>query len=149
MTPKEMAARLHGRQYRSETTRDDGLLARQHGLVIVYGASDDLVELEGAISDELGANNGTKFWVTPKGLVGDFGQLCDDRNEQGLKEYFEGQSSQRVIEAIWCPDYVKGENGEGASWAYQTTIPHETFDVMEDDDLYCRGIVFALADVGK
>jgi hypothetical protein len=85
MTPKEMAARLHGRQYRSETTLDDQLLAHQHGLVIVYGASDDLVELEGGIADELGANNGTKFWVTPKGLLEDFDQLCEERNEKGLR----------------------------------------------------------------
>ena len=149
MTPTEMAARLTGRQYRSETTRDDQLLARQHGLVIVYGASDDLVELEGAISDEIGACNGTKFWVSQSGLVGDFLQLCDDRDEDGLRAYFECQKSQRAIDAVWCPKDVKGENGDGASWAYETTIPHATFDVMEDDDLYCRGIVFAMADVGK
>jgi hypothetical protein len=33
------------------------------------------------------------------------------------------------------------------SWTYATEIPHATFEVIEDDGPYCRGIVFALADV--
>lgn len=46
----------------------------------------------------------------------------------------------RVIEAVWCPDEPD------CSWAYKTDIPHVTFDVVEDGELYCRGIVFRLAD---
>lgn len=34
----------------------------------------------------------------------------------------------------------------GYSWIYQTDIPHATFEIVEGDDPYCRGIVFALAD---
>ena len=45
------------------------------------------------------------------------------------------------IEAIWC---AKGE----PSWTYKTNIPHSTFLILEDGEPSCRGIVFALAEVG-
>jgi hypothetical protein len=36
---------------------------------------------------------------------------------------------------------------DDTSWSYETDIPHATFDVLEDGEVYCRGIVFALADL--
>lgn len=138
-----MANRLNGRQYRSETTRDDLQIAKEHGLVIVHGASDDLVELGGAIRDELGVYNGGSFFVTPRGILGNFDQLCDNKDEAGLEVYFREKAQSQEVFAVWCPEEPK------AAWAYETKIPHATFDVMEDGELYCRGIVFALADVRK
>ena len=38
-------------------------------------------------------------------------------------------------------------NASVPAWTYMTDIPHATFDVMDDGELYCRGIVFALADL--
>ena len=35
------------------------------------------------------------------------------------------------------------------SWSYLTDIPHKTFDIMEDGEIYCRGIVFSLDDLGE
>jgi len=32
----------------------------------------------------------------------------------------------------------------GYTFTYTTNIEHETFDIMEDGDTYCRGIVFSL-----
>ncbi len=34
-------------------------------------------------------------------------------------------------------------------WTFETDIPHETFDIYEDGELYCKGIVFNLADCKK
>ena len=48
MTPEEMAGRLDGCEYRAEVTAELRDLARENGLVIVYGASDDLIEFRGA-----------------------------------------------------------------------------------------------------
>jgi hypothetical protein len=44
------------------------------------------------------------------------------------------------VEAVWCP------KGADYSWGYKTEIPHETFTIMEDDEPYCKGIVFYLKE---
>lgn len=66
-TKEQMAERLNGRQYGRDTTKEDIQLARESGLVIIYGASDDIVEFEGAIVDEIGAYNGTDFIIATPG----------------------------------------------------------------------------------
>lgn len=52
MNLKEFATRLDGRQYRKEVTPEDREIAKQNGFLIVYGASDDLIEFDGIIRDE-------------------------------------------------------------------------------------------------
>ena len=42
--------------------------------------------------------------------------------------------------------HIKWDN-DGYSWTYDTDVPHECFDVYEDDEKYCRGIVFSILDV--
>lgn len=40
-----------------------------------------------------------------------------------------------VIYVNWCPNDID------CSWAYDTSIPHENFNIYEDGELYCVGIV--------
>lgn len=135
LTAKDAADALNGSEYGNEG--DDHLFDRmaKSGLVAVYGHSDDLLELSGAISDELGAYNGTTIRVTSKGLVRN---RCDNKN---CPYFHESSKGGQKIEALWCPDELS------CSWLIKTEIPHETFDVMEDGELFCRGIVFFLGDV--
>ena len=133
MTPKELAQQIHGREYgrRAQLTPEEAEAAGDSGLVVVYGASDVLVELEGAIEDEYGTN--TLYFTREGLLVND----CED----GCP-YFE-----KVLEKA-TPIEPKWNGGPGGpAWTFQTAIPHETFDIMEDGEVFCRGIVFALADV--
>lgn len=134
MTPAEAAAELNGTQYGKEGSKELFSRMKAAGLVAVFGGSDDLVELRGAIYDEVGAYEGTTFHVSGRGLVKnecDEGDQCPNWRQHGMP-----------IEAIWAPD---GESG-GVSWAYKTDIPAVTFEVMEDGEVYCRGIVFRLED---
>lgn len=140
MNAQELAARLNGREYRREITREEEAMAKAAGLVVVFGASDDLVEFRGAINDEADAYNGTTAYVDAKGLLPDRNQVDDD--DEALRDYFARQPNTLPIKAVW------DEYGS-YSWTFETSIPHETFEVVEDGELYCRGIVFALADVGK
>ena len=120
---KELAARLNGCEYGCEVGMEDEDFAEVRGLVIVYGYSDDNVELQGAVSDELGCYDGGEFWINHKGeLAGS------------------AQDGYKRVECVWC-------GPSGASWEYRTEIPHETFNVYEDGELYCVGIVFDLLDV--
>lgn len=58
MTLKEFAAMLSGREYGLEISKEEELLAKQLGFVVVFGYSDDNAELRGAIDDEIGCYDG-------------------------------------------------------------------------------------------
>jgi hypothetical protein len=132
MTRLELAALLNGRSYRNEMTKAEEKAARDAGLVVVFGASDDLIEFRGAISDEGDCYEGGTFSVTRNGLPK---SACDQGEE--CPYFAKLFNDAPKIHADWCAD-------DSASWTYRTDIPHATFDIREDDETYCRGIVFAI-----
>lgn len=118
MTLQECAAMLDGREYAYDFISKAELKEmKENGIVVVYGASDDLMEFDGAIVDEAGVFDGGTVFFDENGVVQDI-------------------TTDRCIEAIWCDDE------SDATWSYKTDIEHETFDIMEDGEVYCRGIVF-------
>lgn len=140
MTKEELAAKLNGREYMGEIEEFEERAAKDAGLVVVFGASDDLIEFRGAINDEAGAGSEGIVFVDAKGLTPEFNDLCDDKDFRGLQDYFARLPGRREIATVWDTD--------GWSWQYKTSIPHATFEIMEDGEKYCRGIVFSLADLG-
>lgn len=52
VTPLELALKLAGAEYGLRDKKEEIEIAKKNGLVIVYGASDDLIEFRGAIDDE-------------------------------------------------------------------------------------------------
>jgi len=144
MNPTEFAALLNGREYGDEITKDEEQQAKAAGLVVVFGASDDLVELLGAINDEVGAYDGTTLRICPEGLLPEWPADSDEGwSEDEAEDYFRRKAlGVHAIEAVWSP------SEPACSWAFKTAVPHAAFDVMEDGELYCRGIVFSLADLG-
>lgn len=131
----EIAAQLDGCEYGSEGSKALWATMKAEGLVAVFGASDDLMELRGAIDDEESAYDGAEVFVTPQGLF----KPCDDNCAYSIA----AQKAAAQIDALW-------DAGDGEPpWTYETEIPHATFNVFEDGEVYCRGIVFALADVTK
>ena len=137
MTHQEMAAMLHGREYTSEMTYEEEKLARSHGLVVIFGASDDLCELRGAIYDEVGVCNGGEFFIKNEKVL----EMPDGDEAETLKKFGFDPSGLKDgairIEAQWCKD-------DGYSWTYACNREHSSFDILEGEDKYCRGIVFAL-----
>ena len=129
MTKKEFAEKLNGRQYAPypQFLPSEIQTAKENGFVIVYGASDDLMEFDGAIIDEGGCFDG--------------GEVYFDKN--GVSQ--DGTERANMIEALWC----EGTNVDGcqATWSYKTDIPHETFEIWEDEELYCIGLVFSIEDI--
>jgi hypothetical protein len=133
MTPQEAAAKLDGKQYRDEVSKEFAAALKKAGLVAVYGASDDLMEFDGAIRDEVGCYEGGTAYLTPKGLLA-------NKCEHDDCPYFEQDKEKcATITAKW--------DSGGFSWQYETAIPHAKFVIKEDAENYCEGIVFALADV--
>jgi hypothetical protein len=136
MTTEELAALLNGCEYGKELGRFDGREARTSGLVVVYGASDDLMEFEGAISAEFDCYDGGTAWVDANGVLDR--DACETDEE--IADHVRRKKTARKIEALWAAE-------DGYSWTYRTDIPHATFEIVEDGEPYCRGIVFALADL--
>lgn len=138
MTKEELALKLKGWEYGDDVPLDVLEAAKESGLVIVHGYSDDNMEFEGAISDEFGCYEGGTCLVDKEGLLPDRDNIYDDDE---LEEYFFRKGQAKKIKAVWSP------KKPDCSWIYKTEIPHSTFEIMEDGELYCVGLVFSLADL--
>jgi hypothetical protein len=144
MNKEDFAKLLNGNQYRSEMTREEEQLAKENDLLICFGSSDDLLELRGIIYDEEGAcNGGTASIVLKKDNKLDLMNGCDLESIQDLFEENDLAFNIPIveIEAVWCPDDIE------TSWLIKSKIPHASFDIMEDQILYCRGLVIEKADL--
>lgn len=130
-TREQLAAMLNGREYGDEIDTPIRVLAEDNGLVIVYGASDDLMEFGGAWRDEYGGT----VHVTEKGV------LENECGDDDCPYFLKAMEKHKKITPIWCA------NENSPAWTYETDIPHATFDIMEDGEVFCRGIVFSVEDI--
>ena len=137
MTMKEFAKLLSGREYGMEITKDEERQAADAGLVVAYGYSDDNVELRGAIDEEVGAWNGVTIRLSKDGVLQ--GPACDSAENCNCPYFAAAKNAAKTIKAVW--------GAGGVSWTLETDIPHETFNIYEDGELFCVGIVFSLEDL--
>lgn len=135
MDIKEFAEQISGKEYGyPQFTEKEIKTARENGFVIVYGASDDLMEFDGAIEGESDCFDGGSAWIS-RDRVSEVNTCVGDKE----------------IKAVWCGG-EKDESGNEITWTYETDIPHETFMIYESGiyknrEPYCRGIVFSVDDV--
>lgn len=135
MNAKELAATLNGRSYTNEITKQEEALAKTAGLVVAFGYSDDNLELRGAVNEEISAWQGQRVHFTKDGL------LVNDCDNDDCPHFEKMKAGAAPLEIVWI------EWGDGPCWTFETAIPHETFDISDDGEPYCQGIVFSLADV--
>lgn len=133
ITVEQVAAKLNGNEYGNEGGDSLWKQCKAAGIVVVFGYSDDNMEFRGAIYDEIGCWDGGEVKLTHDGIVCN---KCDNDRCPNFKP----PKGAKKITAVWCP------TTPACSWIYKTSIPHATFDIMEDGELYCRGIVFRLED---
>lgn len=137
MNIKEFAELLNGREQGNEITPEEERTAKENGLVVCFCASDDLLEIRGAIDEELEAG-GEEFVLckTPIGSIKWGEETNVPCEEFGCDRW--------AINAIWCP---KEDNKTIASWLISSDIPHEQFKIYEDGELYCIGVVFHIDEL--
>lgn len=123
MTKEELAAKLDGREYGGEITREEERAAAAAGLVVAFGASDDLAEFRGAVNDEFYPGDGGRIGVYSSGIAAEL-----------------GENATTGVLYEWCPV------GADVSWRVTPDVPFARFKIVEEDDVYCEGAVFALAD---
>lgn len=157
MTKEELAARLNGRDLDRTIVEDEEKeLARESKLLIVYGQSDDLVELEGFIDEEIISYDAEeeicidfnfKVMTTP-----------DEDDAETLERYnVLDIVNERMKRALKITAKCQVAEDEGyTGWTFEVAVPHATFDLMDSDELddendqpvkYCRGIVIDMKTV--
>jgi len=145
MSKESFAATLNGREYGDEITEAEETMAFANGLLVVFGYSDDNVELRGAVRDEIGMYDGGRFSMTSEGAVMLLLEDMAPTEKEEAREYFRKDALPRIsVDCVWSPS-----DEPSLSWRYSTTAPHATFDVMEDGEVYCRGIVIDLKEAFK
>ena len=149
MNREQFAEMLNGREYGSEITEAEEKLAKESGLLVCFGYSDDNLELRGIINDEVGAYDGGIALIVNKiSKHGKFIDVIANSDMEELMELIDGHQLDLkipsvAIEAEWGP------SEPNCSWIIKTDLPHSTFDTMEDGDLFCRGIVIDKSDIEK
>lgn len=126
MNAKEFAVMLNGREYGSEITKEESKLAKASGLLVCFGYSDDNLEFRGVYDEEVGAWEGTtvKFRLDKMRVV-----ESDD-----CKDCL-ARTKQITIVAEWS------SADHDCSWYITSDAPYEGFDIMEDEEVFCRGAV--------
>ena len=133
MTREELASKLDGLQYCDSAIENLSEEARYHGLIYVFGSSDDLLEFRGEINDEIGAYEGCTVKLNDCGIVE---KKCEDDDcPHDLKIW---RDAKHWVKAEWCPESMD------TSWLITASVSVVTFDIFDEDFLYCRGIVFSI-----
>ncbi|MGK5031496.1 KTSC domain-containing protein [Janthinobacterium sp. MDT1-19] len=132
-----LAGLLTGREYGKEMLKEEEMQAKAAGLIVIFGASDDLMEFRGFVDDERGAP--TIALIDAKGLLPFREDI--EHDDEALKDYFARAPQVRAVDALWAKE-------DGYSWTYRTDVSHATFEIVEDGEPYCRGIVIDVADLG-
>lgn len=138
MNKDQFAELINGRQYREEMTQTEKQTALTNGLLVCYGCSDDLFEVDGIVSEEFGNWEGGVFFIVKK-TDGTIDVIDSDSYEEMNTSYVSIPAIK--ITTVWCPKDLS------CSWRISTEIPHATFDIFEDEGLYCRGIVIEKQDI--
>lgn len=146
MKREELAKLLNGRQYRNEMEQVEETAAKEGGLIVIFGASDDLVEFRGVIYDEIGAYDGTDFIIAIPGMEIPVDEDAETYRRAKKLEAIPIDADESTIKknrfsALWSPNELE------CSWLIKTDLPHSTFDIMEDNELYCRGLVISVSDL--
>ena len=140
MTKHQLAEMLNGREIGEEILDAESKIAAGVGLVVMFGYSDDNIEIRGAFTEEIGAFNGTTIFMHSGGIL-------DDPDSNGCEK-----CKQRLIEERKkCAPIACEWNTDGYSWVIITpvSIPFEPFDIMEDGEKFCRGVVFEAKHLPK
>lgn len=129
-------------QYRGERARFDkiqDLIVVDRDIVVVFGASDDLVEMIGAIEEEFGSGNIVIDPGTKEPLENDCTDDCPY-----FKLYHDDLISTFGNKIVVRPHFCEN----GVTFDAEIGIPFRRFTVLDGEDIYGYGIVFDISMIG-
>lgn len=133
-------------EYKKELNED--------GIVVAYGASDDLFELVGALNEEYDC-----FYNVQLNWFSDGYAFVSSRRIDELLNYVEDEfydlynTIEKVINnsRYKCLPYITIKHPQGVQFEYETNIPCIWFNIFDEDssdeddenrELYCKGFIF-------
>lgn len=131
MNAKELAEKLNGRNAGDEITKEEAEQAMINNLVVIYGASDDLIEIDGIINDEVCIYGGGDVLFLDGDLLR---PECDDDCCP-----HEEKRAERAVS-------IKAKF-DNTGWSFDCPFECSTFDIFEDGEIFCKGIVFDRSDL--
>ena len=161
LTKEELAARLDGMEYRNSIPKDLLEAAKKNNLVIIHGASDDIVSFSGAITDEDYASDGGVIHFSRKGIPKND---CDNDECPYYAAWLKRaivSGEVREIKIFWCGQ-CQNETMDSLAynmlgkptWCYDCeNIAGQfvTFDMFDTDgderEYYCRCVVIDLDEI--
>ena len=133
----DIANKINCRSYRSEITPEIRQMLIDANSVAIFGCSDDLIEFDGKFRDEISAWGGRDFQLNKDGLP-------VSKCSEGDDCFYFKQHIMRL-----CNFTVEWYDS-GCSWfIYTNDIDYATFDICDDGEIYCQGIVVNLDDVAR
>jgi hypothetical protein len=133
MTKEELAKMLNEREYLNEMTAKEEVEAKVNNLVVVFGYSDDNIEFRGAISEEISMWQEKTIKINHEGLVLN---QCDEDDCPYFDKLY--RSTKNYITVKFNDKAKENEY----FWTIQTNLPFASFDIKNDGELFCKGIVF-------
>jgi hypothetical protein len=142
MNTKQLAEQLDGSEYPLDT--DDAKTWAEHGLVVIHPYSDDNMEFDGAIREEVGCYEGGATFLGIDGAIGidDYGDLFNPPiTPEEVLDLAKKLARSVKITAIWS------NTSQHPSWTYEVPIAHEKFNLMEDGTVIAVCAVFSINDL--
>ena len=134
LSAKQFAKILSLRDFSEGLYEIEAECAKRNGLVIVYGHSDDVIQLDGAACSSGDCFQGGEFHLV--------------KNKSCWK-LADGVGKCNNISALWYSCDAVNDYGECIPWSYKTDIPCEKIYVTRDGDPFCEGFVFSINDLKR
>lgn len=141
MKRTELARLLHGSE--RPVARELSAKAARAGLVVLSGPFahfNGAIEGTAQLMDDNGNSTSGTVYFDAKGVLPEYDDIDTD-SEADARDYFDRK---RLAASVDVTHHTNGRY----RWTFSTAIPHSTFDMVDDGELYARGIVFSLADAG-
>lgn len=141
MTKEDFAQQITMRAYTEEMTDAEKIQARDAGLVVIFGRSDDITVLAGAIDEAF--YDGKPIMLNPQGALSGLndGDTYEFNNLSDMEACVDQLRYSKPVKAIWH------NSPSEYCWTFETDIPHATFEVIDGEESYCLGIVIDMKDL--
>lgn len=116
-----------------------------NNLVVLYGHSDDLIVVRGAVHDEMNRYECTQFALVLAGEKVDDEEEVTNIDIPGifqLSDDYDQSNNPRLITVR----YGSVDNTQ-ADWEFETAMPHATFMLTKKGKPFCKGIVIDLDEI--
>lgn len=145
LTKEKLAELLDGRDLRGKYDYPTTQEVEDSNLVVLYGRSDYLIEVRGAVYNSICIDGECKLALV---LAGE--EIDDEEDVTNmdipavlpLSDEYDQSDNPRLITVQYC-----SLDNTIADWEFDTVLPHATFLLNKEGKPFCKGIVIDIDEV--